>query len=1516
MFYSISAISEVYGEEPCKVTSDLTIDKLGIALEGDQGICLKDYGAQFKVTYDDREVLDGATYTISFTDGSNSETYTVQQLKELGGIITHKFNKSSCSVSGKMFTATVAATTCNSNVHGSSDLKTVRVLKGPTADFSVSEKVCINKPFSIYDNTTSGETYSCTSAHYSDWYFDDGSNLLKQETLSVSHTFTTLGKHKIKLKVYSLDPPKECNYDSIEKIVEVVADPILNPIDDIEVCAGAKVDSIPLSGTNVAKVEWDYGTSVGLYYGSATKPLKIPGFIAKNGGSSVIEKEIVVTPYNEAGCEGDPVKFKVKVKPSPEIKDIDDVMACDGETVKQVNFEGLVPNTTFAWEIVEDGNIGLTQKSGNTNFVPAFMANSNEKSATTKIKVTASNSDPNLAMCPGETKTFEYKVSPAPVFTVSVDSITKCGSSDGKIYLNGLVANSRYYVTFNGDVNAKWTDDKGTITLFPVKPGTYKDIKVEFGNCDYTSSDIITLKAPSAPATPVVSVENSNLCEGDTLKFTAVAEEGVSYRWEGPGFWTSSEQNPRRVNAKVSNSGKYLLYVVKNSCESAIAEVDVNVAEKPSVEIVNLPTSTNGVCGSYLFTKEKNLDIKVEDGITSVEWSVEPSDGVSFSTNANDLSTNIQFDKFGTYNIALKYVTSCGEEETSGVVKIDEPIQMTLTPVGPVCANIVTEQNDNGIALQAEPKGGTWSLSSHKDWIEGSSFYANEPGNYYVVYSVKVASCTATDSILINVKDYPDLNLGDDVSVCEGQTAPIALTANPSGGSWGGNYVSGNMFNPPTEVGTYKVSYVYQDENGCKSYDEKNITVLPIPSPEFGPEFICLPNEAEFVPVADKNYQFFFDYGDGTKDNSGKHLYSKKGRYDVKLVVTASNGCVDSLVKNVEVNEIVNSKFALDTIDGCSPLYVEITPSYTEDDSLGTTFKWQIGSKMYDSPFLEKQEFTAHTFDSTYIIKSTVKNVCGTSVYEDSVIVYATVYADFEMDFDKRCAPLKVIFQNKTQGTMTGVSYLWDFGDGETSTERFLFHNFKGSMTEAITYNIKLIAYNKCGADSIIKPLYVLPQNIKAQFSSDPKLGCTDTEICFSNNSVGMSEEDPISRVAWDFGNDEVSNEWNGCTRFKSAGLYHVKLVVNNTCGRDEYESVIEISEKPKVKIEAKESICIGDSLTPKFSSDVSIKGINWSFGDGTTSSLMSPSHIYGESNKYMLRLDIVANNDGECKASDSIEIVVPESAIPEISPLEFSGCSPLVYEPEFDNAYHYKIDYEGDGNWTSRLSHNYINNSYEPIHYMVNIIAENGYGCKTKQRGIVSVSPQPVAKIRKAVQEGNPEIVTLYNISEHYHDNNCTWTLPFSGVQNTCDSVREEFFGNEEQIMILHIENSYQCFDEDTISHKPMMKGLYFPNTFIPGSEDDAIATFNGVGIGIKEYLLEIFDLYGNLVYSTSSLNRDGSPDQGWDGTDRHGKLMPQDVYSWRARAIYEDGSVYPFGNSVAGKETYQRGSVLLLIK
>lgn len=1026
----------------------------------------------------------------------------------------------------------------------------------------------------------------------------------------------------------------------------------------------------------------------------------------------------------------------------------------------------------------------------------------------------------------------------------------------------------------------------------------------------------------------IVTADKDGGCVPFTVKFTNSTDDNAvdSYTWSvdrasGWSFEQGSDTDSKSPAIKFTEPADYKVTVTAhNSCGDKPKTFEIGSHKELSLDLAGV----SGVCGKYTYITTDKLTINGDESdikAGSVKWTISPTDGVSFKQGSEtDLRPTIQFDKHGTYSVALEMESYCGKVSKSCTVAIDEPIdEIKISDIAELCANIPSEQDKNPVTLSATPADGTWSSYTKPEWIDGDKLYPNAPGSLFATYTIVRGSCTAKDSVEIKIKDYPPLDMGENINVCLNDNTPIKLTASPDGGVWSGDNVSQKdgayWYTPPLQIGTVTLNYIVADKvSGCKSEGSKEATVQGLPSPEFGPEHFCLPGETIFEPEADKGNKFIFDYGDGGSDETGRHLYADIGVYDVKLTVIAGTGCKDSLTQKLLVEQAPSPYFDIDPDSGCSPLDVTITPSVKTSDP-DVLFHWDFGTKgTFDGLEPGTVTFTATSYDSVYVIRFDVENVCGSSYHSDTVSVLATAGAAFDTEQKWFCSPVEVYFQNKTLGSMEGISYKWDFDDGETSDERFPSHIFRTDFFTTKTFNVKLVATNKCGADSTYSKVLVKPQTIKSQFSNPDNYNCQNTEICFDNNSVGVSEEDPITGCVWDFGNGHSSVEWDGCTVYPDTGTYVVNLTVFNGCGQDKYASQVHISPGPQLKLSAPDFICQWDTIAPVFQSSEPVSATMWEFGDGTTSLLREPKHQYTESGVHMITLNVTADNIAECPATDSLEIKVQEEPHPIIEPLEYQGCSPLEYSPSFTGTYYIYTDYLGNGQYESLPYHTYINTESEPLRYTTTMKIEDVYGCKSEQKGFVVVFPEPKALFeKKIIKQGKPEEVLFVNLSKGA--DGCKWTLPFRGDVFTCDSVVESFDDNLKREIALYVENRYKCADSLIMTHKPLMKGLYFPNTFAPNSDIPEVKTFNGFGIGIVQYTLEIFDLYGNMVFKTSALDIYGSPSEGWDGNDLNGNPLPQDVYSWKASAKFEDGTVFPYGNST-GQVTEYRGSVLLLRK
>lgn len=116
-------------------------------------------------------------------------------------------------------------------------------------------------------------------------------------------------------------------------------------------------------------------------------------------------------------------------------------------------------------------------------------------------------------------------------------------------------------------------------------------------------------------------------------------------------------------------------------------------------------------------------------------------------------------------------------------------------------------------------------------------------------------------------------------------------------------------------------------------------------------------------------------------------------------------------------------------------------------------------------------------------------------------------------------------------------------------------------------------------------------------------------------------------------------------------------------------------------------------------------------------------------------------------------------------------------------------------------------------------------------------------------------------------------------------------------------------------MNYSLMFNGLYVPNTFSPNNPNPEVRKFNAVGINLQSYTIEVYDTWGNILWTSNTLDENGSPAEGWNGV-YEGNLLPQDTYLWKATAVFKDGTIWNgdnVGNSTKIPETTY-GTVYLI--
>jgi PKD repeat protein len=245
----------------------------------------------------------------------------------------------------------------------------------------------------------------------------------------------------------------------------------------------------------------------------------------------------------------------------------------------------------------------------------------------------------------------------------------------------------------------------------------------------------------------------------------------------------------------------------------------------------------------------------------------------------------------------------------------------------------------------------------------------------------------------------------------------------------------------------------------CTDVKTMNVTVMPVPLPQFVASPATQEYETAGNPVVFTNttnpgtWNWLWNFGDGSTSTaqSPSHTYLTIGTYNVVLTVSNAN-CTDSVKHEVRITP----KKPIASFDlipsGCSPW--SITPNNTSlyTDTPGTTYMWDFGD---GGASTSKNPTYTYFTAGTYTVKLTVSGPGGISTYMQTQLVnaYPSPLANFQVSPTTVFVnDEKVRFFNLTQGA---DSYLWEFGDGDTSKVSDPFHKY---MEEGV-YDITLWAY-------------------------------------------------------------------------------------------------------------------------------------------------------------------------------------------------------------------------------------------------------------------------------------------------------------------------------------------------------------------------------------------------------------------------------------------------------------------------
>ena len=803
------------------------------------------------------------------------------------------------------------------------------------------------------------------------------------------------------------------------------------------------------------------------------------------------------------------------------------------------------------------------------------------------------------------------------------------------------------------------------------------------------------------------TANSTTVCLGENVSLVDLSSPSpVSWEWDFGDGNTSTDQFPTHLYTTPGNYEVSLTATYSASCQGIETKTAfITVGEIP---FVNFTADTIAGCETPFPVQFTNSSIG--SGLT-YHWNF---GNANTSTDENPSNT---YNNNGVYTVSLTSTNADGCSSTQTIadyINIAETRADFLPDAFGFCQPLEVNFSDLSVS-------GT-SISTYEwDFGDGGTSSLQNPTYTYLdtgIFNISLVitndlGCTdtLTRSNYIFVYTPPVANFVDnDTVICPGELDFIDLSENATDWFWDfGDEQFSTEQNPTHEysdTGSFTVILITLN-NGCSDtlIVEDMIYVSP-PIADLEYSFDCLnPNEFTF---SNESYGFtswnwILPDGSTSTDDPLVLNIPNPGQYIVRVTtVNDTSGCVDTAGDTINVT-MLQAGFSSINTEGCGPLNVDFT-----DESTGAiSWDWFFGS----GDFSNAQNPTYSYSDiGTYSVTQVATDVngCTDTVVDPNIVTVIGSIVNFGIDTTFGCETLSVQFADLTAPTGTVASWLWDFGDGNTSTDENPLHVYQNAGTYTVSLTITDIG--GC-TNTIEQPNAVVYIPYPAPvFTVDETLGCIGDIFTFTNNSTGNAVS-----YQWNFGDGGTSTTENPVYSYSAEGTYSITLTAFNANGCDSSITEIELIDiqHPEADFSAFPTFAFCPPLLVAFTDLSSTDAVSWfwDFGNGSSSSLRNPSHIYTESGVFSVFL-VVTNANGCRDTIFAPELIQLSGPAGEFSFFPDSvGCPP--YDINFtsiaENVTNYTWDF-GDGFLGSgeTTSHTYT----EIGSYIPTLILEDDNGC------------------------------------------------------------------------------------------------------------------------------------------------------------------------------------------------------------
>ncbi|MFZ1704212.1 MAG: PKD domain-containing protein [Saprospiraceae bacterium] len=984
---------------------------------------------------------------------------------------------------------------------------------------------------------------------------------------------------------------------------------------------------------------------------------------------------------------------------------------------------------------------------------------------------------------------------------------------------------------------------------------------------------------------------NGTTCIGEDITFVNQTPGNNSILFD---FGDTSFSTNNTSIHQYSNTGNYLvtLTVTDNFGCSESTSQNVYVTTRP---ISSFLTADNEGCAPFSLIVQNTSS---GDGL-SYEWLVE---GTIYTTQELPMIIFDNITKDSFFVVQLSVTNLCG------VVIAYDSILVHPYPLIDFGVNVLNGCSPLAINISnvslGNPDTYFWDYGNGKqsfDSLPESQVYlaVNDSITQYTITLIGTNEC-GEDSLSKTITVYPpDVTAfieNPGLSFCQYDSTPFRAFSTPGAiNTWQVIKPDGSVYGESGDVlatlfdqfGLYTI-ILFADRCGTDT-DTVIIEVLPAPDVDFvSPEYACQNETVTFLVDGIQIAGTVWDYGDGTSDNTGVHIYSQPGDYEITLTVySLVNNCPLSVRKNIRIVGLPTSSFTPSVTNGCAPLEI----IFTNQSMNGTIYNWSFGDMTSNS----NQKNPIHTFyeEGTFKVTLTVYDTfgCFTDTSVLNIIVYPKPVSEFTFDDKTYCHRYDTVQFVNQSDAISGQE--WFVGSLLGNT-----YDYQWFPQDSGNYEITLIVFNNFGCrDSSVQSIDINSSPISL-FTWETDNGCKDLEINFENESIASNH------FIWEISNGTRITNKDFQYVFTEGGLFDVSLISisDNGCPNDTFTKSVTVHPKPIASFDfVKDDVCgvpMNVSFTDTSSDNIST---TWILHDNNVVQDPFFNYEYTEQGDFLVSLIVSSEFNCSDTISKTVPIYLQPNALFEVKE-KLCEEEPFIITNLSENANAYIWNIDGLQTFTS--SELPILNFDQSGEYHVELIAIYNEFCKDtfKTNSPLKVFDDPMADFSFTTDYDNNILgeVTFTNESLDY--NRSFWDLG-DGQNSEEDSPVHEYDINRNVDVMLIVFNYndglYTCSDTLVKPIAPEWITTFFaPNAFSPEYGTGDVQIFKPVGTGLQHYKIVVYSPWGEAVWSSDELENN-APSRTWNGYYKD-SIVPQGAYSWIADITFVNGIKKVYKGSV----------------